>query len=210
MKVKYLVAIEGYKKLKEAAEPLMSESRSERDQTGQASRTFGELMYKAYKWEDSRRVIVKAEALATKETDAKPKKPAMGKDGKEKDRRDNARFVATNLNGDPEYLYAIYCMRGESENRIKEMKIDLASGRTSCSKFKANSFRLILHALAFVLLCMLRTELASTGLAKCTLGQIRLKLLKIATIVQQSTRRTLIRLPRGHPYSSILEKMILA
>jgi hypothetical protein len=207
MKLKYLIATEGYKKLQEAAEPLMVQSRSMRDQTSEAARCFGEMSYKAYNWKESRRVIVKGEALATKQNDGKSKR-TKSKSGKKKDTRDNARFVATNLKGDPEYLYGIYCLRGESENRIKEMKVDLASGRTSCQKFIANTFRLLLHALAFVLMSMLKSELAGTELAKCTLGQIRLKLLKIAAIVQESTRRVVIRLPRGHPYCRLLMALV--
>ena len=207
MGLKYLVAIEGYKKLKEAAEPMMVDSRAERDQTGAASRRFGELMYKAHSWKQGRRVIVKAEALASREQDSKSTK---AKTGSKKDRRDNARFVATNLKGDPETLYAIYCLRGESENRIKEIKVDLASGRTSCKRFVANAFRLMLHAFAFVLMSALRGYLGATELAKATMGQIRLKLLKVAAIVQESTRRIVIRLPRGHPHSRLLMQLLQA
>jgi hypothetical protein len=209
MKVKYLVATEGYKKLKEEVEPLMIQSRGLRDQTSQASRCYGELSYKAHKWSECRRVIVKAEALADKEIDGKSKR-TKPKTGKEKDRRDNARFVVTNLKGDPETLYAIYCLRGESENRIKEMKLDMASGRTSCTKFEANALRLMFHALAFALMSLLRDSLSGTDLARCTMGQIRLKLLKVATIVQESTRRIVIRLPRGHPHADLLMQLIQA
>ena len=37
-----------------------------------------------------------------------------------------------------EEVYDWYCERGDRENRIKEFKIDLSSGRTSCHKFLAN------------------------------------------------------------------------
>jgi hypothetical protein len=209
MKLKYLVATEGYKKLKEAVEPLMVESRGLRDQTSEASRCYGELSYKAHSWKMPRRVIVKAEALATKENEGKSKR-TKAKPGKQKDRRDNARFVVTNLKGDPEALYGIYCLRGESENRIKEMKIDLASGRTSCKRFQANAFRLMLHALAFALMSLLRDQLSGTDLARCTMGQIRMQLLKVAAIVQESTRRIVIRLPRGHPHTKLLMHILQA
>jgi hypothetical protein len=207
MKLKYLVATEGYKKLKEAVEPLMIASRCLRDQTSQASRCYGELSYKAYSWETSRRVIVKAEALTAKENEGKSNR-TKAKPGKVKDRRDNARFVVTNLNGSPEALYGIYCLRGESENRIKEMKLDLVSGRTSCKTFQANAFRLMLHALAFALLSLLKDRLSDTGLAKCTIGQIRLQLLKVAAIVQESTRRIVIRLPSGHPHAKLFMQIL--
>jgi len=136
-----------------------------------------------------RRIVYKAEALPGK---------------------DNARFVVTNLGFDPQSLYEFYCGRGDSENRIKEMKLDLASGRTSCTSFTANAFRLMLHAFAFVLLSLVRSRLSGTDLARCTLGQIRLKLLKIAAILEESARRFLVRLPRGHPYAAQIIKLLAA
>ena len=188
MELDYLVCIPTNQILERNAEPLMVQAREERDMANEAARVYGEFSYSAGSWKKKeRRVIAKAEALPGK---------------------DNARFVVTNLSHDPKVLYEIYCLRGECENRIKEMKLDLASGRTSCSSFAANAFRLMLHALAFALLSMVRDHLAGTDLAKCTIGQIRLKLLKIAAIVEQSTRRILIRLPRGHPHVQLLMKLL--
>jgi len=184
----YLVCIPVNKVLTRNAEPLMVQARAERDATTAAARVYGEFPYGAGSWKKKeRRVIVKAEALPGK---------------------DNARYVVTNLGQDPKVLYEIYCLRGECENRIKEMKLDLSSGRTSCGRFVANAFRLMLHALAFALLGMVRDHLAGTDLAKCTVGQIRLKLLKVAAIVQESTRRFLVRLPRGHPHVPLLMKIL--
>jgi hypothetical protein len=180
----YLVCIPTNSVLVRNAEPLMVQARAERDKAQDAARVFGEFSYSAGSWKKKeRRVIVKAEALVGK---------------------DNPRFVVTNLRHDPQTLYAIYCLRGECENRIKEMKIDLASGRTSCSNFTANAFRLMLHALAFALLSMVRDHLAGTDLVKCTIGQIRVQFLKIAAIVEESTRRILVRLPKGHPHVRFL------
>jgi hypothetical protein len=192
--LKYLVGLAGNNVLEETAEPLMVQARGKRDERKADARFFGSFDYAAGTWERERRVIVKAEALVGK---------TEGKAGK-----DNPRFVVTNLAGDPETLYAMYCHRGESENRIKEMKLDLASGRTSCRRFTANAFRLMLHALAFALLSFLRDHLGSTELARSTMGQIRLKLLKIAAIVEVSTRRVLIRLPRGHPHVPLVLQIL--
>ena len=67
--------------------------------------------------------------------------------------RDNPRFVITNLRHRPDRLYAeIYCARGDSENRLKELHHDLTFGRTSCSRFWANQLRVTLTAAAYVLL----------------------------------------------------------
>jgi hypothetical protein len=185
--IDYLISLPRNERLIEMAAPLMAESRVRHAEEGQKSRHFGELTYAAKTWPKERRVIVKAEVMAQGE---------------------NPRFVVTNMAGDPEALYDEYCRRGDCENRIKELKLDLFSGRTSCHKFTANCFRLLLHAAAFVLLSALRRMLSGTGLARATMGQIRLKLLKIAAQVQTSTRRVLVRMPRGHPHADLLARLL--
>ena len=48
----------------------------------------------------------------------------------------------------PAAIYDEYAMRGESENRNKELKVELHAGRLSDHRFMANFFRLYLHAAA--------------------------------------------------------------
>ena len=61
--------------------------------------------------------------------------------------RDNPRFVITNLRQTPAWIYThVYCARGDSENRLKELKLVLAFGRTSCTRFWANQWRVTLTA----------------------------------------------------------------
>jgi len=194
--LKYLVCVPKNEVLDREAAGHMALARVKRDETDEAARLYGEFRYAAGSWKNiERRMIVKAEALPAR---AKARDPKV---------KDNARFVATNLEGEPEALYALYCRRGDCENRIKEMKLDLASGRTSCHRFTANAFRLMLAAITLALLGLVRDHLANTPLARCTVGQIRLKLLKVAAIVEESTRRLLIRLPRGHPHVPLLMRL---
>lgn len=185
--VSYVISLPRNSRLQEMAASLMQEARAEKERQSAKVRIFGEISYAAGSWTKERRVIVKAEIM---------------------DKGENPRFVATNLPGDPEALYEEYCDRGDCENRIKEMKLDLLSGRTSCHRFLANAFRLLLHALAFVLLSEVRRMLAGTELAKATLGQIRLKILKLAALIQTSTRRILVRLPRGHPEAKLIQSLL--
>jgi len=173
LKVKYLVCIGTNSVLERESASLMVQARALRDETGAASRLFGAFSYAAGTWKKPRRVIVKAEALPAKEKARNPKV------------KDNARYVVTNLDGEPQALYGEYCLRGECENRIKEMKLDLVSGRTSCHRFTANAFRLMLNAVAFALMGLVRDLLAGHELARSTVGQIRLKLLKVGVIVQE-------------------------
>jgi hypothetical protein len=60
----------------------------------------------------------------------------------------------------PGAAYDEYAARGESENRNKEFKCDLAMDRLSDHRFVANYFRLYLHAVAMNLLVRLRRFIA--------------------------------------------------
>jgi hypothetical protein len=149
--------------------------------TGQPQRIFGSFSYAAGSWDRRRRVIAKAEHNA---------------------QGANPRFVVTNVPGDPQELYEdVYCQRGEMENRIKEQQLGLFADRTSCHRFLANQFRLLLSSAAYVLVQALRrTALAGTGLARAQVGTIRLRLLKVAARVVVSVRRVAFHLASSYPY----------
>jgi hypothetical protein len=79
------------------------------------------------------------------------------------DRGTNRRFVVTNRPGAvvlPGPAYDAYAGRGESENRNREFKCDLAMDRLSDHRFVANYFRLYLHAAAMNLRVRLRRFIA--------------------------------------------------
>ena len=42
-------------------------------------------------------------------------------------------------------------LRGDVENRVKELKLELKADRLSCHRFLANQFRLLLHTAAYCL-----------------------------------------------------------
>jgi Transposase DDE domain group 1 len=65
--------------------------------------------------------------------------------------KNNPRFVVTNLPHTPAHVYGIYRARGDVENRIKELKDGVALDRLSCSRFRANQFRLLLTTAAYIL-----------------------------------------------------------
>jgi len=160
--------------------------------TGQPQRIFDSLSYAAATWDRSRRVIVKAEHNV---------------------QGPNPRFLVVNVPGDPRGLYEdVYCQRGDMENRIKEQQLDLFAGRTSCHRFLANQFRLLLSAAAYVLVQALRrTALAGTGLGRAQVGTIRLRLLKVAARVVVSARRVVFHLASSYPlpelFGSVTERI---
>ena len=82
-------------------------------------------------------------------------------------------------------LYSdLYCARGDIENRIKEIKCDLFSNRTSCHNWCLNQFRLILSSMAYILIeTMRRKSLINPGIEHAQCASIRLRLYKIGAII---------------------------
>ena len=186
--IPYVLSLAKNSRLLAQAEPFLAAARASYAETGEKVRRFGEFRYAAASWPHERRVIVKAEVLPKGE---------------------NPRFVVTNLPApEASALYALYTQRGDVENRIKELKEDLKSGRTSCHRFLANQFRLLLHAAAFLLIQELQRCLAGTELAKAQAGTIREKLLKVGARVRQTFRRIWVQLPSSYPYQRLWEGVL--
>ena len=116
--------------------------------------------------------------------------------------KDNPRFIVTNLTTTPKFIYQkVYCARGDIENRIKELKHGLEIDRTSCSSFKANQFRLLMTAAAYVLMQELRLHARRTGCARAQVNTLRLRLLKLGVWIESSVRRIVLHLPMSTPYA---------
>ncbi len=74
----------------------------------------------------------------------------------------------------------------------------LFADRTSCPRFLANQFHLLMSAAAYVLVEAVR-RLGLAGTARAQVSMIRLRLFKVAGPVQVSVRRVLVRLANGFP-----------
>ena len=164
--------------------------RQEKKTRKQSCRAFASLEYQADGWACAERVIAKAEV-----TFGKP----------------NPRFVVTDLQREagwtPRQVYEFYCQRGDRENRIKEFKLDMAGDRLSCSTFLANQFRLILHAAAFILVQTLQSALRAVAplheIVRAQAGTIRVKLLKVAARVRETTRAVQVHLCTSYPLQRV-------
>ena len=110
------------------------------------------------------------------------------------------RFVITNHKlGNPRWLYENrYCGRGQCENWIKELK-SISVDRLSCQEFNANQFRLIEHALAYILLLGLRKHLPAK-LKSLSATQIQLRFIRLGVLVLDSVRRTYLRWTSTYPW----------
>jgi Transposase DDE domain group 1 len=194
-KVEYVVNLAANAVLKRKAEAAMKRARRAAEASGQTEHIYGECQYRTRKtWRWKRRVIYKAEVVR-----------AEGKEPK-----DNPRFVVTNLKQSPQWIYEeVYCQRGDLENRIKELHYGMEIGRTSCSHFWANQFRVLLTAAAYVLMQELRLGLAGTASARVQISSLRERFLKLGTQVVVSVRRIVLHLPWSFPYRDSFYRLAL-
>jgi len=183
-RLEYVVAMAKNSVLKRVVESGMRRARQLSRRSGKTEHIYGEVRYKAGKWPHLRRIIIKAEVVRAAD----------------KDPKDNPRFVITNMKQSPQWIYEkVYCARGDVENRIKELHDGLQIGRTSCSTFLANTFRVLLTAAAYVLMQELRLHLAPTRHARAQVATLRERFLKVGTQVVASVRRIVLHLPQSFP-----------
>lgn len=183
--VKYIVGLARNSRLEEQLAPAQQQAKDAFLADRQTHRVFAEFEYQAESWDRVRRVIGKAEHLPG------------GDEGKA-----NPRYVVTNLAGEPQHLYEdVYCQGGEAENRIKKQQLMLFADRTSCHRFVANQFRVLLAAAYVLVSHVRRVGLAGTDHATATVQTIRLKLFKVGAWVQRSVRRWVVRMSCGYPWA---------
>ena len=194
LEVGYLVAMPKNSRLTTHAERHMHAARTLEDRFGGTTTLFGECSYQALSWSRTRRVLFKAEVVALAGREA----------------RDNLRFVVTNLAGRAGSLWQRYVRRGDVENRIKELKLDLEIDRTSSTSFLANQMRVLFAAAAFVLFQELRAVLGASELGRAMVSTLRLRLLKIGATVKESWRRIVIALPESCPWKDLWRRAAVA
>lgn len=184
--VYYLIGMARNARLETLVAPALMRAQERHCLTGVPAREFLEREYSTLNsWSRPRRMLCKAEVLAGMKS--------------------NPRFVTTNipakglrtsrgellLSGEVSSLYEKqYCGRGNAENRIKQMVLDLKSDRTSSSWMASNQMRLWFSTIAYLLLERVRSiGLKGTEWAKASLGTLRLRILKVAACVRVSVRR---------------------
>ncbi len=143
-------------------------------------------------WTRLRRVIAKAEHLA---------------------KGSNPRSIVTSFSAeeyDARTLYeAIYCARGDMENRIKEQQLYLFADRTSTRWMDSNQIRLWFSSVAYVLMQAMRTiGLKGTKPAHAQCHTIRLKLLKIGALVRVTVRKVWVSLSEAYPYADLFRRVL--
>jgi hypothetical protein len=195
-KVEYLVNLASNAVLKRKVKSAMQRAGRASKVSGQTAHVYGECRYATRKtWPWKRRVIYKAEVVC-----------AVNKEPK-----DNPRFVVTNLKQNPQWIYEqVYCQRGDVENRVKELHDGMQIGRTSCSDFLANTFRVLLTAAAYVLMQEMRLHLSPTRHARAQVSTLREHFLKLGAQVIVTVRRIVLHLPQAFPYRDSFHRLALS
>src|SRR5438876_4539380 len=186
----YVTGLTSNRVLQKLAHEVVEQAKRAYARDGGKVTRFHSTRYQAGTWSRPRRVVVKVEVS---------------------EQGVNTRFVVTDMEqARTKVLYQkIYCARGQAENEIKDHKLYLKSDRTSCHRFEANQFRLLLHSAAYVLLDTLRREvLRTTPWASATMETIQLRLLKLGARVQEFTDRIKISLPSSCPVAPVLRRSL--
>jgi len=212
LEVDYTLGLGMNARLKKYSDSLLETAVAQHEATLQSQRLFCAFWYRAESWPAQRWVVVKCEANAqgTNRRAIVTNRPGA--------------FVL------PGATYDAYADRGESENRNKELKRGLAADRLSDHRYFANLFRLYLHTAAYNLLARMRQAVEEPLPPDATqevpvealagrrrrqhhnrrrthdpLGQgqpctWRTRLIKVAALVYESTRRVVVRLSSSWPY----------
>ncbi len=192
--VEYVVGLARNARLVRRAGRLLGDADGRSKCSGRTEHVYGETGYAARSWSRRRRVIIKAEVVRLPGREPKC----------------NPRFVVTNLGETPATVYAIDCQRGDVENRLKELHDGLALGRTSCTRFWANQFRVVLTTAAYGLLQELRRRAQGTVCATSQVATLRARLLKLAVWVERSVRRLVVHLPQFAPWGDTWRRVAVA
>ncbi len=119
------------------------------------------------------------------------------------------RFIATNQDDwSNSQIIHWYNQRAEdSENRIKELKLDFGGDTLPCSDFNANALYFLISALSFNLFALMR-QLLPEELANHRAMTIRWRLYAIAAKVVKTGRQLFVKLQAKH--QTLLEQVLAA
>jgi len=193
--VEYVLGLPGNRRLDKRVRRLLGRARLQARTSGETATLYGDTRYAARRWDCKRRIIMKAEVLCY---------PGRS-------RKDNPRFLVTNLPHRPVTVYTrLYCGRGDMENRLKELQHGVAMDRTSCARFAANQLRLSLSVAAYVLFQVLQVFARGTPVGPAQVSTLRAHLLKLAVWVERSVRRIVLHFPQAFPWRDAWQRLAQA
>jgi len=119
------------------------------------------------------------------------------------------RAIATNRNhlGDSQIIHWYNQRAEDSENRIKELKLDFGGDTLPCSDFKANALYFLISALSYNLFALMR-QLLPEELAHHRVMTVRWRLYAMAAKVVKTGRQLFVKLKQNH--RTLLERVLVA
>jgi len=123
------------------------------------------------------------------------------------------RFVVTDHDDPPAAVYRdFYVQRGGvPEHPIGEMKNGLRAERLSACGFCANSFRLLVHTVAYAIVVLFREAGAAVPeVATATVSTLRQRLWKVGAVVVTGVRRIWFHLPESWPGRAVWGRVLSA
>jgi hypothetical protein len=185
--LRYAVAMGSNVTLKDLSDWWMNLVRHMVQLHGKKVTIHRETTYKTKRWRRPHRLAYKAEVLVEK--------------GKEP--RDNPRFLVAEMPGNygASGLFDFYYGHSDMENTIKELKNDLNMDRTSCPRFEANQFRVLMTLAAYVLMQSVQQHTDELHLLNAQMATLRNRLLKVAVRVRSSVRRIVLEFTTHHPWA---------
>ena len=156
--------------------------RAESGYTSKDHFVYGEMMYRAGKWDRPRRIVYKIEGIPDSFLIAYT-------------------FIITSMDDKtPEEIIDFYHNRGSMENFIKEGKNGFGFRMVSSSKMIANENRLQIHALTYNLFNAFRRLVLTKEMRKHHIDTIRIMLFKIAVKMVHRSRQTYFKLCSSFAY----------
>jgi hypothetical protein len=187
--IAYTLALAGNGVLHEKSRHLREQAAKEAaGSPEQRAVVYGRVWYQAQSWERGRNVAVKVEQTPT---------------------GTSVRYVVVSgVLGKAKEQYGFYGGRGDSENRIKELKEGVHSDRMSCREYASNKVRLLLCSVAYVLLQGLRRLARGTEWATAQVERLRLGVIKIGARVKESGRRVVVELCSSYPWQEAFRLLV--
>ncbi|MDK2904238.1 MAG: hypothetical protein PWR12_314 [Eubacteriaceae bacterium] len=118
-------------------------------------------------------------------------------------------FIVTDLSLHPQEIIKIYHKRGQMENFIKEAKLDFGMETLSHSSFLTNSVKLLIRALAYNLINLMRHLVLPKSHQKSRLLTLRTTLFKVAGRLTRSGRSIQMKFSSSFPYLDLLRDLLV-
>ena len=150
---------------------------------------YDEFDYKADSWSNPLRVICKVER------DSGQLLPRVN-------------FIATTFNSEPKNIVRAYNKRGNMENFIKEAKLDFFMDTSSHSSFTANAAKMLIKALAYNIINIMKRAVFPVDMHKSRLSSIRTSIIKIACRCIKTGRKIHFKLCSSSPYQNQFNTII--